>query len=189
MIERYIVSMKEDVFTLPNIPGYVDIKEAAKILGVAESSVYRYIQSGRLQAYQAGRNIMITVDALRQFRPTPTGRPRKKAALWRASPDTSSFFITYMKVEVRSGQQEKLLKKLWTIKQEERHLFPGTVMRFISLDNVSSEQAMIQLVWKIGDIADEKELQQELDAFELELTDVLNWETAQYNTDKVIIHT
>jgi len=70
--------MKDDVFPLPSIPGFVDIKEAAKILGVAESSVYRYIQSGRLQAYQAGRNIMVELETLKNFKRSLTGRPRKK---------------------------------------------------------------------------------------------------------------
>ncbi len=181
--------MKDDVFPLPNIPGYVDIKEAARILGVAESSVYRYIQSGRLQAYQAGRNIMVELETLKRFKPSLTGRPRKKASLWHASPDTSSFLITYIRVQVHKGRQEKLIKKLWRIKQGEQHLFPGTVMRYISLDDTSPTTVTIQLVWKNGDMPAEEARQQDLEAFKLELADELNWETAQYSTSKVIIHT
>lgn len=181
--------MNDDVFPLPNIPGYVDIKEAAKILGVAESSVYRYIQAGRLQAYQAGRNIMVELETLKQFKPSLTGRPRKKASLWHASPDTGSFLVTNIRVQVYRGKQEMLLKKLWKIKQEDRHLFPGTVMRYISLDDASPATAIIQLVWKNGDMPDEDKRQQDLSAFKQELANELNWETAQYSTGKAIIHT
>lgn len=181
--------MNDDVFPLPNIPGYVDIKEAAKILGVAESSVYRYIQSGSLQAYQAGRNIMVELDTLIQFKPNLTGRPRKKASLWHASPDTSSFLVTIIRVQIHSSQQKMLMKKLLEIKQEERHLFPGTVMRYISLDDASPATAIIQLVWKNGDMPNEEKRQQDLSAFKQELTDVLDWTTAEYSTGKVVIHT
>lgn len=181
--------MKDDVFPLPNIPGYVDIKEAAKILGVAESSVYRYIQAGRLQAYQAGRNIMIASDTLKQFKPNLTGRPRKKASQWHASPDPGSFLIEYFRVKVRESERDMLVKKLWMIKQEDRHLFPGTVMRYISLDDASPAIATIQLVWKNGDMPNEEKRQQDLSAFKQELTDVLDWTTAEYSTGKVVIHT
>jgi excisionase family DNA binding protein len=181
--------MKDDVFPLPSIPGFVDIKEAAKILGVAESSVYRYIQSGRLQAYQAGRNIMVELETLKNFKRSLTGRPRKKASLWHASPDTGAFLVTYIRVQVYAGKEAMLMKKLWRIKQEERHLFSGTVIRYISLDDTSPVTVTIQLVWKNGDMPDEEKRQQEFEAFKSELADVLNWETTLYSTGKVIIHT
>lgn len=181
--------MKNDVFSLPNIPGYVDIKEAARILGVAQSTVYRYIQSGHLQAYQAGRNIMVELETLKQFRPSLTGRPRKKTSLWRASPDASSFLVTYIQVQVRPDQQELLVKKLLAIKQEERYPFPGTVMRYISLEETSPAIVTIQLVWRKGDIPNEEVRRRDFEAFKLEFADVLNWETAEYSTGKVIIHT
>ena len=90
---------------------------------------------------------------------------------------------------MREGEKEMLVKKLWMIKQEDRHLFPGTVLRYISLDDVSPATVTIQLVWKNGDIPNEEKRQQDLSAFKQELADVLNWETAQYSNGKVIIHT
>lgn len=181
--------MQEDVFTLPDIPGYINIKDAAKMLGVAESSVYRYIQTGRLQAYKAGRTIVVELETLKRFKPSVTGRPRKKAPLWHASPDIDSSLITYIKVQVHTDQQDMLLKKLWEIKQEERHLFSGTVTRYISLDDTSPATVTIQLVWKTSDTPNEKTRQREIESFKAELADVLIWETAQYNTGKVVIHT
>lgn len=177
------------MFPLPDIPGYVDVKEAARTLGVAESSVYRYIQSGNLRAYQAGRNIMVELETLKQFQPRLTGRPRKRSPQWRTSPDAGSFLVTYIRVHVRDEQQERLIKKLGEIKQEGRHLFPGTVTRYISLDNSLPATVTIQLVWKKGDMPDEENRQQDLEALKTELADVLNWSTVQYSIGKVIIHT
>lgn len=180
--------MKDSV-PLPNIPGYVDIREAARILGVAESSVYRYVQSGDVPAYQAGRNIMVEEEALRQFKPKNTGRPRKKDSPWRTSPNTSSFVVTYIQVNVIQGKQEDLKKILWRFRQEERHFFPGTVVRYISLDNTSPISATIQLVWKSSNVHDEETRKQELVAFQEDLKSVLDWNTAQYRDGTVLIHT
>jgi excisionase family DNA binding protein len=179
----------KDVFPLPNIPGYVDIKEAARTLGVAESSVYRYVQSGRLPAYQAGRNIMVEEEALKQFKPINTGRPRKKNALWRVSPDTSSFLVSYIHVNVRVDKQEDLKSALGKVRQEELFLFPGTVNRFVSLDNASPASVTIQLVWKSSDMPDEAMREQELAHFKEYLQDVLDWNSAQYTEGVVLIHT
>lgn len=179
----------KDMFSLPNIPGYVDIKDAAKILGVAESSVYRYVQSGRIPAYQAGHNIMVEEEALKYFKPNQTGRPRKKDAPWRTSPDTNSFTVTYIHVNIRPGLQEDLRKILWKFRQEERHLFPGTVVRYISLDDTSPASATIQLVWKSSDASDNKTREQELANFRSDLEHVFDWDTAQYRDGTVLVHT
>jgi hypothetical protein len=62
-------------------------------------------------------------------------------------------------------------------------------MRYISLDDTSPPTITIQLVWKTSDTPNEKARQREMEAFKAELDDVLTWETAQYSTGKVIIHT
>jgi helix-turn-helix protein len=37
----------------PNLPGYVSIKEAAKILGISDKRVYEYVDAGRLPSMWA----------------------------------------------------------------------------------------------------------------------------------------
>ena len=180
--------MKEE-FPTSEPPGYLSVKQAAKILHVSERRVHQYVESGRLQAYQPGRDIMLPVEAVEQFRPRLTGRPRKKTPGWRGSPDISPLLITYIRVQIRAGQQTRLLKKLQTIKREGRHLFPGTVTRYISLDDASPATVTIQLVWKNGEMPDEPTRKQAFRDFEEELADVLDWETARYRTEKVGIHT
>src|SRR5881394_2049344 len=125
----------KDVFPLPHVPGYVDIKEAARILGVAESSIYRYVQAGRLSAYQAGRNIMIEAQALNQFKPTNTGRPRTNVPIWRITPDENALTQTSITVQIREGRQATFQQKLAEIRNKKEHLFPGTVARYITGSN------------------------------------------------------
>ena len=180
--------MKE-VFPTSEPPGYLSVKQAAKILHVSERRVHQYVEAGRLQAYQPGRDIMLPVEAVEQFRPKLTGRPRKKTPGWRGSLDTSPLLITYIGVQMRPGQQTKLLEKLQTIKREGQHLFPGTVARYVSLNDTSPTTVTIQLVWKNGEMPDEETRKQAFRDFEEELADVLDWETAEYRAEKAIIHT
>src|SRR5947209_7775745 len=115
--------MKENL-PRPDIPGYISIKQAAKLLRLSSRRVYQFVEEGRLPAVQAGQNILLPVEAVEQFRPKLTGRPRKETPGWR----TPGIVLqtTYIQVEVRAGQQDKLMLKLWKIKQEEEHIFPGT---------------------------------------------------------------
>ncbi|MFL5692239.1 MAG: helix-turn-helix domain-containing protein, partial [Ktedonobacteraceae bacterium] len=43
-----------DGVDIPNLPGYVSIKEAADILGVSDKRVYQYVRAGRLHAQRIG---------------------------------------------------------------------------------------------------------------------------------------
>jgi excisionase family DNA binding protein len=179
--------MKEE-FPTSDPPGYLSVKQAAKILQVSERRVHQYIEAGRLPAYQPGRDMMLPVKAVEQFKPKLTGRPRQKTPGWRGSPDSTSLYITYIQVQIRSGQQAKLEEKLQAIKREGRHLFPGTVMRYISLGVDAPATVTIQLVWRSLDTPDEATRKKAIEDFETELADVLDWKTADYRTEKVAIH-
>ena len=43
----------------PNLPDYVSIKEAAKMLGISDKRVYEYVDAGRLKSMWAADVIMI----------------------------------------------------------------------------------------------------------------------------------
>ena len=72
---------KDDDF--PTIPGYVPIKEAAKILGISNPRMYGYVRDKRITALKAGRTLMIPMNELENFKLNPPGRVRTKAADWR----------------------------------------------------------------------------------------------------------
>jgi excisionase family DNA binding protein len=178
----------DDSFTLPNVPGYVDIKEAAKLLGVAESSVYRYIQSGRLSAYQAGRNIMISEEALKQFQPSTTGRPRATNPLWRISPEESTLWQTSLAVRIREGQEEAFKRRLEEIRRKKEHLFPGTIARYIVGSKRQPGYVEMIFIWRGSVMPDETKRQQALHAFEQALADVVDWETVVYDDGPIFMH-
>ena len=178
----------KDVFPLPNVPGYVDIKEAARILGVAESSIYRYVQSGRLPAYQAGRNIMIEAEALSQFKPTNTGRPRTNVPVWRITPDENALIQTSITVQIRAEKQETFLQKLEEIRSKKEHLFPGTVARYIASSSKQPNSIEITLIWRSSIMPDVATRQEALKAFQDALTDVVDWTTARCDGGTVFMH-
>src|SRR5712691_7969028 len=105
----------------PTIPGYVTIKEAAKILGVSANRVYTYVEEGRLPSAQAAHVIMIPLETLKDFKSQLSGRPRTTIPTWRISPEENAALTTSIVVRIRSNQHAKLLAKLEEVRQERQH--------------------------------------------------------------------
>lgn len=173
----------------PNLPGYVSIKEAAKILGLSDKRVYEYVDEGRLPSLWAADVIMIPLDEVKTFKRRSPGRPRKSIPAWRISSGENAQFITSITVYIRSGQQEALLQQLETIRQAGTHVFPGTVVRLIVESETIPGQIEISLIWRQTVMPSEAEREQALQSFRQELADVLEWETARYTYGKVLMHT
>lgn len=178
-----------DSIDIPNLPGYVSIKEAAEILGVSDKRVYQYVRAGRLPARRVGNILILPVEEVRQFKPSPSGRVRAKAPSWRAFRSRGTLVITDIRVPVRVGQQAKLIEKLKAIQKGDRHTFPGTVARYVVKGDEGLASVEIVLIWKSTEMPAEARRKQDLDLFQEELADVLDWQAAQYNSNDVIIHT
>ena len=95
-----------------NLPGYVSIKEAARILGISDKRVYEYVDEGRLPSMWAADVIMIPLDDVKNFKRRSSGRPRKPIPAWRASSGDNTQFITSIFVQIRGSQISTLMKKL-----------------------------------------------------------------------------
>jgi hypothetical protein len=173
----------------PNLPGYVSIKEAAKILGVSDKRVYEYVDEGRLPGVWAADVIMIPVGEVREFKRRSSGRPRKSVPPWRISSGDNTQFMTSIRVKVRPGQQDTLMEKLEEVKQSGLHTFPGTITRFITTNEDTPGQIEISLIWRSAIMPKEVERKRAVEAFRQALSDVLDWNTAQYNSGKVLMHT
>lgn len=173
----------------PSLPGYVSIKEAAKILGISDKRVYEYVDEGRLPSMWAADVIMIPLDEIKKFRRRSSGRPRKSIPTWRISSGDNAQYMTSIIVQVRPGQQDALLHKLEEIRRGGQHIFPGTIVRFVVESETVPGQVEIALIWKSTVMPDEVEREKALAAFRQALADVLNWSTAQYNSGKVLMHT
>src|SRR5258708_38430291 len=173
----------------PTIPGYVTIKEAAKLLGVSANRVYTYVEEGRLPSAQAAHVIMIPLEALKDFKSQVSARRRTTIPTWRISPEENALLATSILVRIRTNQYNRLLARLEEMRRERQHLFPGTIARYILERERHPEHIEILLIWRSTAVPDNAIYNQWLDEFRQALSDVLDWDTAQYDTGKVIIHT
>ena len=173
----------------PNLPGYVSIKDAANILGISDKRVYEYVDTGRLPSMWAADVIMIPLKDVQDFKTRSSGRPRKSVPTWRISAADNTQFLASIAVQIRDGQQDALLRKLEEVRQEGKHLFPGTVARFIVESETIPAQIEISLVWRQAVMPSRAERERALEAFRRELADVLDWDTARYTNGRVLMHT
>lgn len=173
----------------PGLPGYVSIKEAAKILGISDKRVYEYVNEGRLPGMWAADVIMLPLDEVTKFKRRSSGRPRKSVPAWRISSGENMQFRTSIVVRVRNGQQEAFLQSLEMIRNTSQHMFPGTVARFVIENETTPGEVEIIFIWRHTVMPSEVEREKALDAFRQALVDVLDWSTARYSHGKVLMHT
>lgn len=179
----------DDSADFPNIPGYVSVKDAAKILGLSPRTVYDYIYEGRLRSARLADVIAIPIEELENFKRGPVGRPRVNTPLWRMSSGENGQLMTLIVVSVRDGQHDVLMRRLEVIRKNRQYIFTGTVMRYMAQINKSAEQIIIVLIWRGTVMPEESVRQEELERFKASLDDVLDWSTAQYNDAQVLMHT
>lgn len=174
---------------IPGVPGYVSVKEAAKLINVSDSRMYEYVREKRLPLHKAGNTYMIAIVDLEQFKRNPTGRLREKPPGWRTYRGGGKLFTTDITVKIRQGQREALIKRLEEVRKAKRHTLTGTIARYVLVDRVAPDTVSIWLVWKDSEMPDEATHEQELAALRAELADVLDWETAQVSDKDGIIYT
>src|SRR5215472_15822352 len=109
------------------IPGHVPVKEAAEMLGISEDRVLQHIKAKRLPARKVYGRFMIPHESVEHFRQNPPGRSRTTAPLWRVYNIRSKLLSLDIEVQVLPGQEQRLVEKLRTIQEGNRHLFPGTL--------------------------------------------------------------
>ena len=172
----------------PNISGYVSIKEAAKMLGISDKTVYYYVDQKRLPAVRAGNILLISIEEIEKFNLRSVGRPRTSTPAWRTSVKDNQLFATLINVRIRPEHKTDIVKRLGEMRREE-YTFPGTVARYIMGKAESPQKLEILLVWKSSVMPDEAERERELEEFRKALADVVDWDTAQYEHDVVFMHT
>ena len=172
----------------PNIPGYVSIKDAAKMLGISDKTVYYYVDQKRLPAVRAGSILLISTEEIENFKLKSAGRPRTSTPSWRMSVKDNQLFAILISVHIRPEQKIDITKRLNEIRRGQ-HNFPGTVARYIMGKAESPQKLEILLVWKSSVMPDEAERERELEAFRQALADVVDWDTARYEDDVVYMHT
>jgi excisionase family DNA binding protein len=171
------------------IPGYVSSKQAASMLGISKHRLYQYVKAKRLHVVRVGKAFMVPVEEIEQFKLHPPGRARTKAPDWRVYNIRSKLLVLDIEVPVLPGRQERLLEKLLAIQEGKRHIFPGTMARYVLREDTSFASVSIWLVWKDTEMPGQVIRDEELTAFKAELADVLDWDSASQSTKEGIIYT
>src|SRR5579883_2180961 len=168
---------------------YIGAKEAADMLGITTNRVYEHIKEYRLPAKRFGKIYHIYRPDVLNFRANPTGRQRTKPTPWRVFKGDVQVLVTRIEVKVREGQYERLRAKLQDAYESQRHLFPGTMARYIVSFDEQGRDIEIDLIWKSTDKAKEKDWQSCIDWFKTDLGDVLDWETARFREVAALLST
>ncbi len=182
------MNMKEDV-SIPKLPGYMSIKEAAIKLGRSERRLYEYAQQGRIRAYKAGRTTMLLEEDVNRFQKQPTGRKRTNTPIWRTPVGNNLQYTTIVFANLREGSEERLAAKLEEIRAGKRHVLPGTVARYIARNTEKPNEIHIVLIWRSTVMPSESERETALAALRAELAEIVDWETAWSEQGQVLMHT
>lgn len=181
--------MENDQVEIPELSGYISVKDAAKKLGISSKRIYTHVEKGRLRAVRVGSSIAVFKEDVDNFQSNMTGRPRKGPPTWHVPPANNLLRITRITVQAKPGQSKALTKLLDEMRQSGSHLLAGTIARYISESETIAGQIEIELIWRGVKQLDEVQSQQELEAFKQALSNVLDWNTAQYNSSRVLLHT
>ncbi len=180
--------MKESL-PLPELPGYVSLKQAADIIGLSVSRVYQYVEEERLPAVRAGRNIMLLREAVEQFTPDVAGRKRKSPPSWRRLKVGGPLITTTITVPVREGQWTRLEEKLRSFEQQARHGLPGTIARYVVRQETQPLTISIFLVWKTSELPEDEERTEALESFKKDLGELLDWSKFTAISGEAIVYT
>ena len=159
------------------------------MLGITDKRVYRYIDLGRLPAYKSGGVFLLAEEDVRQFKLNPPGRTRTVPPPWRVYNTRSKVLVTEFQVPVRSSERERLIERLSEIQRANRHTFPGTIARYVVKGDSELTSLHFFLVWKDTEMPDDPSRERGFKALKDELTDMLEWERAEYHTDEALLHT
>lgn len=179
---------EEELAALP-LSSFMSVDDAAKELGYKRNYIYTLTRQKRLQSQRKNGVILILREDVEKFEPNPRGRTRTKDLHWRVYHD-ARLVNTAIDVQIRAGKQKPFLKKLQAIQDaDQRHVFPGSIARFVLHDDQDQDHAHISLFWKSTEMPEDETLQANMDAFKAELADVVDWDTARTRTREALLYT
>ncbi len=159
------------------------------MLGLAEKTVYGYIDEGKLPAIRVASSILVEEEAAHNYKRQSAGRPRTRIPTWRIPTGANLQYLTHITVSIRPGQEDKLAQKLEEIRADEKHLLPGTVARYIARNEEKPEDVQIVLIWRSTVMPPKEEREAALAALRSELAEILDWESAWSESGKILMHT
>lgn len=189
MIESLNQDYRETIESSPeHVPGYLSVKEAARIMGVSTRSVYNYIASGKLPVVHIGHLTVIETKCVHNYRRQAPGRLRVNTPRWHVPPANNCQSLTTITVHIRQGQSERLAQKLDEIRTAGKHCIPGTVARYIMQSATCPGEVQIMLLWRSANLPSAEEREAALAALRDDLAEILDWETTVYRESQVVMH-
>ena len=174
---------------IPNLPGYLSIKEVAQAVHLSQRRVRLLIQSGRLPAFRMAGMLVVPAGEVKTYQQGITGRPRRNTPNWRIAIASDVHTWLHVFVGLREGRAEELLQKLGAIRKGGEHMFPGTAARYIALSDQRPNEVQILLIWRGSLIPTPEEREAALEELRRDLADLVDWDTARYETAQVLMHT
>jgi excisionase family DNA binding protein len=174
--------------SLEHVPGYLSVREAARVMGVSERSVYGYIEGGKLPGARIGNIIVVVAEYVYSYERKAPGRARILTPPWHVPPLKNLQFLTTITVRIRPGQGELLAHRLYEIRVTKKHRLPGTAARYIALNEHDPEEIEIVLIWRSAVMPPVAARETALDAFYADLADIIDWETASRKESRVLMH-
>lgn len=174
---------------IPNLPGYLSIKEVAQAVHLSQRRVRLLIQSGRLPAFRMAGILVVPANEVKTYQQGITGRPRQNTPNWRIAAANDVHTWLQIFVGLREGREKELVEKLGVIRKSGEHLFPGTAARYIARSDQRPNEVQILLIWRGSLIPSPEAREVALAELRHDLADLVDWQTARYETAQVLMHT
>lgn len=168
--------------------GYLSVKEAARVLGVSERSLYGYVESGRLPGERIEHLIMVREEDVQAFERRAPGRVRTITPRWRLPPEQNPMYLTTIIVRALPVGEELLERRLAELRATGKHRLPGTTRRYIGRNRDDPHEVIITLVWREAVMPQEQQCETALAALRADLSEVLDWSTAFVEEGQVLLH-
>ena len=173
---------------IPDLAGYVSVKEAARMMGLKYARIHQYIKEGRFPGVRHfGNQLALPLKEVQNFRDAPAGRKRTKAPAWRTYRSRGKQIATSIRVTLRQEMRETFFAKLEAIQPDE-YTFSSNVARYIMEQEPGSGKIEILLIWKDTEMPSEVTRQQDLQRFQHDFPE-LDWESVRHHDYPVHLHT
>jgi len=175
---------QEESQTSPTPAEYLTIREAARLIGVADRTVYGYIQSGRLSFVLPGQGMRIPATDVARFRRLPVGRTRLRSPRWRKPSAQNREHVVTITGRIRAGQAEAFHEMVQAIFEGE-YTFPGTAGRYVV---ANGDRVQIILVWRQATMPSREGRSASIATLISGTNDIIEW-VQPYLESETLLHT
>src|SRR5258708_2596333 len=163
------------LISLEDGSAWLSVREAARVLGVSERSVYDYLTRGKLSKVRVEGLMMLQQSEVLAFERGARRRPREEAPFWHLPPEKNLLSITTITVQARSGCDELLEARLAEFRTESKHYLAGTSARYIGRNLEKLAEVVIVLLWRGVGLPSQEQRETALAALRADLAEVCNW--------------